>query len=142
MVSPAASRAARARVGHPWQRRREQLAAAVPRADETTAETWPSICAATIDTRRRRDLHGGGGGGLGDPLLRDPAAVVADLQEERISPEAAQHVYGVVVGDDGAPDDRATRVARMDIRRARLGAAGVDGAPTDISAVRRPNPFR
>ena len=38
-----------------------------------------------------------GGGGFGDPLLRDPSLVLADLVDDRISPKAAKEVYGVVV---------------------------------------------
>ena len=57
-----------------------------------------------------------GGGGFGDPLLREPSLVLADLVDDRISPEAAKEVYGVVV-KDGAVDERAT--ARLRKRLAR-----------------------
>ncbi|WP_171129907.1 hydantoinase B/oxoprolinase family protein [Ruegeria sp. HKCCA5014] len=36
-----------------------------------------------------------GGGGFGDPKSRDQAEVLRDLQEDLISPEAAQKTYGV-----------------------------------------------
>ncbi|WP_171207291.1 MULTISPECIES: hydantoinase B/oxoprolinase family protein [unclassified Ruegeria] len=36
-----------------------------------------------------------GGGGFGDPKIRDRAEVLRDLQEDLISPEAAQKTYGV-----------------------------------------------
>ncbi|MGI5272387.1 hydantoinase B/oxoprolinase family protein [Nonomuraea sp. CA-218870] len=42
-----------------------------------------------------------GGGGYGDPLDRDPAAVVADVLDGYVSAEAAERVYGVVVEDSG-----------------------------------------
>ena len=54
-----------------------------------------------------------GGGGWGDPLLRDPEAVAADVREEKISVEHARREYGVVV--DGATlevDAAATRALR------------------------------
>jgi N-methylhydantoinase B len=46
-----------------------------------------------------------GGGGWGDPLERDPASVLWDLQEELISAERARSVYGVVIepGPSGQP---------------------------------------
>ena len=39
----------------------------------------------------------GGGGGYGDPLERDPQMVLRDVINEKVSVEAAQSVYGVVV---------------------------------------------
>jgi N-methylhydantoinase B len=42
---------------------------------------------------------GAGGAGVGDPLERDPARVLEDVREERISAEYARNVYGVVIGD-------------------------------------------
>jgi N-methylhydantoinase B len=42
-----------------------------------------------------------GGGGWGDPRRRDPAAVAADVLNEKVSPEAALRLYGVVVAEDG-----------------------------------------
>ncbi len=48
-------------------------------------------------------MHWQGGGGYGDPLLREPAAVVRDLAEEKVTTAAARDVYGVVL--DGAGSD-------------------------------------
>jgi N-methylhydantoinase B len=43
----------------------------------------------------------GGGGGYGDPFERDPEAVLDDVREGRISAEAAEVEYGVVlIGDE------------------------------------------
>ena len=57
-----------------------------------------------------------GGGGFGDPLGRDPEAVLADVKAEKISRERAEAVYGVVLGKDGrevdGPATRALRAAR------------------------------
>jgi N-methylhydantoinase B len=38
-----------------------------------------------------------GGGGHGDPLARDPLAVVRDVLDEKVTVAAAREVYGVVV---------------------------------------------
>jgi N-methylhydantoinase B len=56
-----------------------------------------------------------GGGGIGDPQTRDIAAVLADVVEDRITPERARTVYGVVMTmRDGAwiVDEQATSAAR------------------------------
>ncbi|MDO8187769.1 hydantoinase B/oxoprolinase family protein [Conexibacter sp. CPCC 205706] len=84
-----------------------------------------------------------GGGGYGDPLLRDPAAVAADVRDGYVSAEAARAAYGVVLaGGDGAGgggagagasagdgagsvavDAEATAALRREARAARLGRA-------------------
>lgn len=48
-----------------------------------------------------------GGGGWGDPLLRDPEAVLADIRDEKLSLEYARDVYGVVVDPATLAIDRA-----------------------------------
>ncbi|MFQ3622593.1 MAG: hydantoinase B/oxoprolinase family protein [Acetobacteraceae bacterium] len=61
------------------------------------------------------ELHAAsaGGGGWGDPRARDPAAVLADLLDGIISPEAARSVYAVATTEDGrAIDEAATRAMR------------------------------
>jgi N-methylhydantoinase B len=52
-----------------------------------------------------------GGGGFGDPLQRDPAAVLEDVLDGKVSVAAARERYGVVVTDGGV-DDAATRALR------------------------------
>jgi N-methylhydantoinase B len=42
-----------------------------------------------------------GGGGSGDPRKRDPAAVVADVNEGYVSPQAAERDYAVALVRDG-----------------------------------------
>jgi N-methylhydantoinase B len=44
-------------------------------------------------------LHLPGGGGFFDPLTRDPAAVLADVESGLVSPEQARSAYGVVIRD-------------------------------------------
>jgi N-methylhydantoinase B len=43
-----------------------------------------------------------GGGGYGDPMTRDPEAVVEDVRLERYTVEEARAYFGVVVGPDGS----------------------------------------
>jgi N-methylhydantoinase B len=54
-----------------------------------------------------------GGGGYGDPLKRDPEAVLKDVMLERYSVEQAKEWFGVVITNNGtAIDDAATKVLR------------------------------
>jgi N-methylhydantoinase B len=80
-----------------------------------------------------------GGGGWGDPLERDPAAVLRDVCWGKVSERAARADYGVVLtgagddadgddadgddadGDDAAVDEPATRALRAELRAARPG---------------------
>lgn len=61
-----------------------------------------------------------GGGGFGDPLDRDPALVLRDLQRGVVTPEAARDLYGCVV-TDGAVDEAATEERRTQLRAERIG---------------------
>src|SRR6185436_3038076 len=75
------------------------------------------------------------GGGYGDPLDRDPAAVLADLEDGRYSIDAASEVYGVVLSD-GAVDAASTEACRAERRAARLAAAEPAARPiTDAPAL-------
>ena len=64
----------------------------------------------------------GGGGGVGDPLFRDPATVVSDVQGDYISAIHAKKMYGVVLASDGTLDEVATNRERDSIRCERVGA--------------------
>ena len=69
-------------------------------------------------------LVSAGGGGSGDPLNRDPAAVLNDVLEERVSREAAERDYGVILSKPGdAIDSRATQSLRDELRLTRSRAA-------------------
>jgi N-methylhydantoinase B len=87
-------------------------------------------------------VRGDGGGGVGDPLLRAPAAVFADVQAGLVSVDGARRLYGVVLTAGGeAVDAAATGRQREALRAARLGraptaAAGDDGL--DGASVRPP----
>jgi N-methylhydantoinase B len=64
-----------------------------------------------------------GGGGYCDPLLRDPELVAKDVADDYVDTDVAEHVYGVVLSQDGSVDHGATQRRRDEIRRARLAAA-------------------
>jgi N-methylhydantoinase B len=63
-----------------------------------------------------------GGGGYGDPLRREPAAVLVDLRHGLVSPHTATEIYGVVLDGD-AVDSAATEARREAIRRARIDSS-------------------
>ncbi|MDZ7701502.1 MAG: hydantoinase B/oxoprolinase family protein [Halobacteriales archaeon] len=71
-----------------------------------------------------------GGGGYGDPLDRDPEAVLQDVVNEKVSVERAREAYGVVVDAVARTVDRgATEERRRAIREARAAddAVAADG---------------
>jgi len=62
-----------------------------------------------------------GGGGLGDPLDRDPAAVLRDYGRGWASREIAERIYGVVLDTGGkSVNSAATEEKRKEIRASRL----------------------
>ena len=66
-----------------------------------------------------RHIHAGGGG-WGDPLERDPAAVLADVRNEFISAAKAEADYGVIIDTDTwQVDEEMTRARREQLRIAR-----------------------
>lgn len=65
-----------------------------------------------------------GGAGRGDPLTRDPALVLDDLVEERITADYARTVYGVVLDASGKKvDEAATTRERAALQAARAANA-------------------
>jgi N-methylhydantoinase B len=59
-----------------------------------------------------------GGAGYGDPLERDPARVLADVLDGKVTREAARAVYGIVLAAEGdAVDEVATKASREARRR-------------------------
>jgi N-methylhydantoinase B len=85
-----------------------------------------------------------GGGGLGDPLLRAPERVLADVQAGLVSASQAERVYGVVLETtQAAVDTAATACRRDEMRAVRLSGTGPSRAPS-ASAVdgRAPIPVR
>lgn len=63
----------------------------------------------------------GGGSGYGDVLLRDPALVARDLEEELISHDTALDIYKVIIDPDTfVVDEAATKALRDAERRNRI----------------------
>ncbi|MDX6741465.1 hydantoinase B/oxoprolinase family protein [Actinocorallia sp. A-T 12471] len=62
-----------------------------------TVEVSPAVSGVLLQTGERLDYRFGGGGGWGDPLLRDPQAVLDDVWDEYVSVEGARRDYGVVI---------------------------------------------
>jgi N-methylhydantoinase B len=56
-----------------------------------------AVSGVLLQTGERLDYRFGGGGGWGDPLLRDPQAVLDDVWDEYVSVEGALRDYGVVI---------------------------------------------
>ncbi len=73
-----------------------------------TEEVLPAMFSTTIAAGDVYAHQMAGGGGWGDPLVREPAAVAADVANEKVSVEAARELYGVVIGADGSADVDAT----------------------------------
>jgi N-methylhydantoinase B len=75
------------------------------------------------------------GGGFGDPLLREPQRVIADVREDRIYASQSQKYYGVVADANGELDEEATVTMRQDMRRSRLSnAQAPTNAPVQLAA--------
>jgi N-methylhydantoinase B len=66
------------------------------------AEELPSKFSIGVSAGATVSVQMGGGGGFGDPMLRDPAAVAADLINGVITPEHAVDAYGYRPGPDGS----------------------------------------
>jgi N-methylhydantoinase B/oxoprolinase/acetone carboxylase alpha subunit/acetone carboxylase gamma subunit len=64
-----------------------------------------------------------GAPGLGDPLLRPPEAVAADVREGHLLPRFTDSVYGVALDGDGEADVAASEARREQMRRERLERA-------------------
>jgi N-methylhydantoinase B len=66
-----------------------------------------------------------GGGGYGDPLQRDPEAVLSDVRNHLVSREAARLIYGAAIDDGLVVDAIATAALRQNLVAQRSkGTAG------------------
>ncbi len=76
-----------------------------------------------------------GAGGWGDPRERDPAAVLEDVLNEKVSPSAAQRDYGVVIDPQRMAVDHAAtaRLRREQEVAASKPLKGVIDVPEDSS---------
>jgi N-methylhydantoinase B len=73
-----------------------------------------------------------GGGGFGDPIERDPNAVLQDFGRGWVSREVAERVYGVILSTAGkAVDAAATQKRREEIRTERKNSGEMPTAQSD-----------
>jgi N-methylhydantoinase B len=112
----------------------QQLTSRARGTSELPTMPMHSITALRGDTFR---LLSAGGGGCGDPLRRDPAAVVNDVLEERVSELAAARDYGVVVNCNRKLDLEATLALRTRLERQRRLQTGPDqlAAPGQLATL-------
>jgi len=61
-------------------------------------------------------MESAGGGGYGDPLVREPARVLSDLEAGYISEGRARDGYGIVLSPHGQIDAPATEARREELR--------------------------
>ena len=76
-----------------------------------------------------------GGGGFGDPIDRDPAAVLQDFRRGWVSREIAERIYGVIFSSGGeAVDGAATESRRRQIRDERKrDSRPLSGKTSDVT---------
>lgn len=78
-----------------------------------SGQVLPTMISTTMRAGERIYHRQPGGGGWGDPLQRDPAAVVRDVRNGKVSLAAARRDYGVVLDEVTlAVDEAATAALR------------------------------
>ena len=88
---------------------------------DAEAERLPAKFLRTLKQGDVYHLIQAGAGGYGDPLDRDPDAVMADVVQEKVTVERAREAYGVVIdtAETMAVDAAATEKLREQMRRER-----------------------
>jgi N-methylhydantoinase B len=102
---------------HPWGLQGGRSAPACRTVLLRASGEAQELEAKTIVTVRAGDvlrMWMTGGGGYGSPLERDPAAVLADVLDGRVSRRAAYEVYGVVIEGETL-DEAGTRRRREEL---------------------------
>lgn len=84
-----------------------------------SVEPVPSKLVYTLRQGDRVHFWTSGGGGYGDPLQREPARVLEDLHDGKISLQAAHEAYGVVITPGGEVDWPRTSRRRQELARTR-----------------------
>ena len=78
----------------------------------------PPKCTFVVNRGDTLRMEISGAGGYGDPLGRDPKRVLEDIIEEKVTPQRARDVYGVVVNPEGRTVDwEATLKLRHEMKR-------------------------
>lgn len=88
-----------------WLRKSDGALQPLPQAAQVTLHPDEAIVARCS-----------GGGGYGSPAERPIQAVLADVCDGIVTAQRAADVYGVVIVDDGAVDEDATRTRRQQLR--------------------------
>lgn len=100
--------------------------------DLVTSSQWGEVNAPDLPPLKRLDVPEGSllldpvmvGSGYGDPLERDPDAVLNDLMDQAVSRKFARKVYGVFVDEKtGEVDNAKTEALRATMRAERLANA-------------------
>ena len=96
---------------------------------------------APLDAGDVMEIRTGGGGGYGDPLEREPARVVRDVELGYTSMDAATSIYGVALLPDRTLDGTATEALRNKLRgeRASWRASGVNDDSRTAPATGEPS---
>src|SRR6185295_8357308 len=88
------------------------------RGERFASSPWP-LEGGAPGARAHAHIVRADGTGYGDPLDRDPAAVLADRLDGKITANAVTDEYGVVLTPDGAGvDEEKTKESRAARRRA------------------------
>jgi N-methylhydantoinase B len=98
------------------------------RGEEQIEQSWGHVELDEGDIQYVRFM---GGGGYGDPLDRDPTAVLADVLAGLVTEGPAREIYGVVL-DGESVDVDATRDRRRELRTERIGRAPAADERADV----------
>jgi N-methylhydantoinase B len=96
---------------------------AVARADGGVEPVGVHAVGVTLRAGDHFEMLCATGGGYGDPLDREPTALVRDLEERRLDAPTAREIYGLALASDGTIDEAATEARRTALRRERLRRA-------------------
>lgn len=96
---------------------------AITRADGRVEPLHVQAVGVALAQGDHFEMQCASGGGYGDPLDRDPAAILRDMAEGRLDRRSAQDVYGIHFLADDEIDLQATQAHRASIRQERLGRA-------------------
>ena len=95
------------------------LSTSIVHRSDGTSEQLPAMFSNELDSGELYHHAQAGGGGWGDPLDRDPERVLADVRNEKVSVEAAQSQYGVVLAPGLRIDEERTARLRAEMSDAR-----------------------
>jgi N-methylhydantoinase B len=104
--------------GHPSQRGSQAKVAA-----DGTKEVYGTDAYCHLEPGSRLHAIDNGGGGYGNPIDRDPARVLNDVNERYVSREKAEAVYGVVIAGSVEDDDLSVDLSATKALRAEMAAA-------------------